>query len=83
MSAIKAAELWHAGQTTSLYSLLSTGRFHNIEHAEECLDEFQHCMSLIKGFPDAYEQSDEELIQDAMDETEQWIADAEDEVHYG
>lgn len=78
MSLMKAAELWHSGQSSYLYSVLSLGRFYDLEYAEGALDELRDALAAILR-DDVSEQDEDEhwhdvdLLEGAIEEVEAWL----------
>jgi hypothetical protein len=70
----KTAELWHGGQSSALYSFLSTGKIHSEEHREDLKREIEWCLKALEkrgslGLPgeDDTDSEDAEQLYDLLD----------------
>lgn len=49
---LDVAAMWHDGQWSDLYSLISTGQVNGVEHKEGLISEIKHAIQVAADFAD-------------------------------
>lgn len=65
MSALmETASSWHSGQTSALYSLVSTERVHNEEHRENLIEEIEREIRELSDFQPKFKLEETKSLQE-------------------